>query len=103
MVGSFTVKALMAPELKESLMIAFEVPDMTCDHCVSMISKAVKQTDRDALIAIDLVSKRVQIESTAAVEAEFQAAIEEMGYTPVKTTADAPQPRESGGSCCGCR
>lgn len=65
-------------------MIAFEVPDMTCGHCVSMITKAVKQTDRDALVEIDLGSKRVQIESRAAAEAEFLAAIEEAGYTPVK-------------------
>ncbi len=84
-------------------MIAFEVPDMTCGHCVSMITKAVKQTDRNALVAIDLGSKRVQIESTAADEAEFLAAIEEIGYTPTKATADASQPSKTGGSCCGCR
>ena len=29
-------------------MIAFEVKDMTCGHCVSAITKALKATDKDA-------------------------------------------------------
>jgi len=58
-------------------MIAFEVNDMTCGHCASTITKAVKQTDRDAAVAVDLGNKRVQIESSAADEAEFKAAIED--------------------------
>lgn len=29
-------------------MIAFEVKDMTCGHCVGTITKAVKAVDRDA-------------------------------------------------------
>ncbi|MCW7541435.1 heavy-metal-associated domain-containing protein [Aquabacterium sp. A7-Y] len=82
-------------------MIAFEVNDMTCGHCVSTITKAVKQTDRDAVVAVDLGSKRVQIEAKAADEAELKAAIEEAGYTPVSATAVAKAARPSGGSCCG--
>lgn len=82
-------------------MIAFEVPDMTCGHCVSMITKAVKQADRDALVAIDLGSKRVQIQSAAADEAEFSAAIEGAGYTPIRATTVSSEPRKPGGSCCG--
>lgn len=44
-------------------MITFEVNDMTCGHCVSMITKAVKQADKDADVSVDLATKRVQIES----------------------------------------
>lgn len=83
-------------------MIAFDVQDMTCGHCVSMITKAVKQTDRDAQVTVDLSSKRVQIESVAADEAELRAAIQEAGYTAVKAAAaQAPVSRKAGGSCCG--
>jgi len=82
-------------------MIAFEVNDMTCGHCASTITKAVKQTDRDAAVAVDLGNKRVQIESSAADEAEFKAAIEEAGYTPVKAAAVPASSGKAGGSCCG--
>ena len=47
-------------------MIVFEVNDMTCGHCVSMITKAVKQTDGAARVEFDLASKRVQIEPATA-------------------------------------
>ncbi|AKJ30717.1 heavy-metal-associated domain-containing protein [Caldimonas brevitalea] len=82
-------------------MISFEVNDMTCGHCVSAITKAVKQTDRGAVVAVDLGSKRVQIDSKVADEAELKAAIEEAGYTPVKAAAAAEASGQSGGSCCG--
>ena len=58
----------------ESAMIAFEVNDMTCGHCVSIITKAVKAAD-----------------------------IKEAGYTPVpvQATSSDPVPAKQG-SCCGC-
>ncbi|WP_343622700.1 heavy-metal-associated domain-containing protein [Roseateles puraquae] len=84
-------------------MVAFEVKDMTCGHCVSMITKAVKFLDGDAQVAIDLASKRVQIESRAADEAELKTAIEEAGYTPTPVAAVAAEPpQKAAGSCCGC-
>ena len=42
-------------------MIAFEVKDMTCGHCVSNITKALKATDKDAKVLIDLATHRVQV------------------------------------------
>lgn len=42
-------------------MIAFQVNDMTCGHCVSTIAKAVRAVDKDAKIQIDLTSHRVDI------------------------------------------
>lgn len=83
-------------------MIAFEVNDMTCGHCVSTITKAVKQVDRNAVVTVDLGTKRVQIEPTGADEAELNAIIEEAGYTPVRAApAMAPGTPKAGGSCCG--
>jgi copper chaperone len=84
-------------------MIAFEVNDMTCGHCVSMIARAIRQADDGARVEFDLARKRVQIESAAADEAALQAAIEEAGYTPVRASTAAPaQHLQTAGRCCGC-
>ena len=64
-------------------MIAFEVNDMTCGHCVSTITKAVKGADRDAKVPIDLARHRVEIEPRDADAQELSDAIKEAGYTPV--------------------
>ena len=64
-------------------MIAFEVNDMTCGHCVSTITKAVKAADKDAKVQIDLARHRVEIEPSDSDAEELRDAIEEAGYTPV--------------------
>jgi copper chaperone len=67
----------------EPAMIAFEVNDMTCGHCVSSITKAVKALDKDAAVRIDLATHRVEVEPARADAAQLAAAIEDAGYTPV--------------------
>ena len=83
-------------------MIAFQVNDMTCGHCVSTITKALKATDQDAKVQIDLATHRVQVEPVSADAEELAEAIKDAGYTPVPVAAAAgeaaPQKR---GSCCG--
>lgn len=64
-------------------MIAFQVKDMTCGHCVSTITQAVKALDQDAQVQIDLPTQKVQIESRTANAQALAHAIEEAGYTPV--------------------
>ena len=64
----------------EIAMITFEVNDMTCGHCVSNITKALKATDKDAKVAIDLASHRVQVEPASAA---------------------ATPSSQAGASCCG--
>lgn len=64
-------------------MIAFEVKDMSCGHCVSTITRAVAAVDPDAKLRIDLPSRRVEIEPATAGVAQLRAAIEEAGFTPV--------------------
>jgi copper chaperone len=64
-------------------MIAFEVRDMTCGHCVSTVTKAVQAADRDAAVRIDLAAHRVEIEPNAASPATLEQAIRAAGYTPV--------------------
>jgi copper chaperone len=64
-------------------MIAFEVQDMSCGHCVSAITQAVKDADQGAEVQIDLATHRVQIEPAAASREALARAIKDAGYTPV--------------------
>jgi len=83
-------------------MIAFEVNDMTCGHCVSTITKALKGIDKSAKIQIDLASHRVQVEPVSADAEELAEAIKDAGYTPVPVEATAGEAAAQGrGSCCG--
>ena len=84
-------------------MVAFEVKDMTCGHCVNTITKAVKGADSGALVTIDLPSKRVEISSASATAQELKFAILKAGYTPVEADgAPSPPSARKSGSCCGC-
>lgn len=82
-------------------MIAFEVNDMTCGHCVSTITKALKATDKDAKVRIDLATHRVQVEPTSADADELAEAIKDAGYTPVPVQANSVPTSKPAGSCCG--
>ena len=62
-------------------MIEFTVNDMTCGHCASTITRAVKEVDAAGRCEIDLSAKRVRIESSLDA-ADLRAAIEEAGFTP---------------------
>ena len=81
-------------------MIAFEVNDMTCGHCVSTITKALKATDKDAKVQIDLATHRVQVEPAAADAEQLAEAVKDAGYTPVPAGSTASS--KPAGSCCGC-
>jgi copper chaperone len=64
-------------------MIAFEVKDMTCGHCVSTITRAVQAADPQATVRIDLATHRVDIVPGQADVATLSHAIEEAGFTPL--------------------
>ena len=64
-------------------MITFEVQDMTCGHCVSTITQAVKALDAQASVRIDLAAHRVDIEPASADAVALREAITEAGFTPV--------------------
>ena len=59
--------------------IEFIVSDMTCNHCVQTITRAVQDVAPDAAVHTDLAAHRVTIES-AADAAALRAAIAEEGY-----------------------
>lgn len=84
-------------------MLAYRVDDMTCGHCASIITKAVRAVDAGAKVEVDLVQHLVRIEPTEADAQELSTVITEAGYTPVSVEAkpaSAPTPR-AGGCCCG--
>ena len=62
-------------------MLSFEIPNMTCGHCVRSVTEAVKAADPAAELQIDLPTHRVQVQTSAAREAVV-AQLVEAGYTP---------------------
>lgn len=64
----------------------FIVEDMTCGHCASTITRAVKEVDAQAGCEIDLAGKRVRVTS-AKPAAQFLEAIQEAGFTPTAAGA----------------
>jgi copper chaperone len=62
-------------------MIELKVPDMTCGHCVSTITKAVKELDASAKVDISLAEHRVRVESKMSKE-DLLLCVAEAGYTP---------------------
>ena len=67
-------------------MYEFKVADMTCGHCVSSVTKAVKGLDASAQVEISLQARRVVVRSSAS-QAEIADAIREAGYTPIASEA----------------
>lgn len=61
-------------------MYNFTVPDMTCGHCASTIEKAVKSTDPEASVTIDIAARKVQVK-TARPAQDIAEAIELAGYS----------------------
>jgi len=60
---------------------SFEIPAMTCGHCVRAITEAVKAVDPQAELSADLAAHRVQV-SSSAPRAALVASLAEAGYAP---------------------
>ena len=69
-------------------MFEIAVNDMTCGHCASVITKAVREADAGARCEIDLAARKVSIASELPA-GEFVEAIAEAGYTPVLARQEA--------------
>ncbi len=57
----------------------FEIPDMTCSHCVTTVAQAVRSVDARAQIQADLATRSIGVTSTASA-ASLSAAIAAAGY-----------------------
>ena len=51
----------------------FDVQGMSCNHCAKAVTKAVQQLDPQAQVQVDLLGKKVEVESTQAREAIAKA------------------------------
>ena len=60
-------------------MYEFSIPDMTCGHCASAVSKAIKAIDPNAVAEVDLTTHKARVETTFD-PGVIGAAIEEAGY-----------------------
>lgn len=85
-------------------MQTFRVDDMTCGHCASTITKAIKATDKDAKVTIDLAQHVVMVEPTESDAQDLSDAITDAGYTPVPVQAATlvAKPHKAGGCCGNC-
>jgi copper chaperone len=59
----------------------FTIEDMSCSHCVGVITRTVHQLDPAARVEADLSAKKVRIDTQQARE-DLARAIEDAGYTP---------------------
>jgi copper chaperone len=62
--------------------IEFNVEGMSCQHCVSAVTNAIRERDAAARVQIDLAAGKVTVESAAPVET-LKDAIDDAGYTVV--------------------
>lgn len=60
-------------------MIEMTIPDMTCGHCASVVTKTCALVDAKAKVEVDLGTKTVKIESTED-RGDFADALSEAGY-----------------------
>lgn len=60
-------------------MVKLHVPNMSCGHCSASIEEAVLSFDADALIAVDLKGRTVEIDSDAGAS-QLIALIKSAGF-----------------------
>lgn len=59
----------------------FNLPDMSCGHCVKAVTDAAREVDPQARVEVDLDRKQARVESAQPRE-RFVDALKEAGYTP---------------------
>ena len=62
-------------------MIEFRLPDMTCGHCASTVTRALKQADPSCEVRVDLSGRTVLVRSDED-RADLVEALTEAGYAP---------------------
>ena len=80
-------------------MTELNVQNMTCGHCVSAVTRAVKSVDPDATVQVDLQSGRVRVDGDAPAGQLIQA-IGAAGY-PATAAAQGAEAAPAKSGCCG--
>lgn len=80
-------------------MTELSVQNMTCGHCVSAVTRAVKSVDPSAVVHVDLEKARVRVDGGGEI-GQLISVLEEAGYPAAAVGSDAAsQARKTG--CCG--
>lgn len=82
-------------------MTELSVQNMTCSHCVSAVTDAVKSIDPAAKVSVDLQTGRVRVDGDAAADRLIHA-IEDAGYPAAAVGNDAATALRTAGCCGGC-
>ncbi|MCE2916353.1 MAG: heavy-metal-associated domain-containing protein [Rubrivivax sp.] len=59
----------------------WQIPNLSCGHCVAAVTRTVHALDAQAKVDIDLPARRVQVESDVET-ARIVAALTAEGYAP---------------------
>lgn len=62
-------------------MTEFKLPDMTCGHCVSLVTKALKSADAACEVDVDLRAQTARVRSVETREV-LADALFDAGYPP---------------------
>jgi len=60
-------------------MYEYDIPDMSCGHCVATVTKAIKSADPDAVAEVDLTRRTATVSSKLDAQA-IVAALDDAGY-----------------------
>ncbi len=68
----------------------FHVPDMTCNHCVASITKAVKELSSDAHVVCDLHDHMIEVMDMVEGSADkVISALDEIGFEATLLESEA--------------
>ncbi|AKJ27703.1 heavy-metal-associated domain-containing protein [Caldimonas brevitalea] len=56
---------------------SFQVSGMSCDHCVRVVTQALKQVDPEARVQVDLAQGKVEVDSTQSRDTLTRAIVDE--------------------------
>jgi len=67
-------------------MYELQVDGMTCNHCVSHVTKSLKALDAGAKVEVDLAGKTVRVDTQASLD-DIREALDDAGYPVVGSKA----------------
>ncbi len=62
-------------------MLEFQIPNISCSHCVRAVTQAVQAADPQAQVSVDIPQHRVQVQTQAPRE-QVVAQLAQAGYPP---------------------
>lgn len=60
-------------------MITFNIPNLSCGHCVRAVTEAIQEIDPAAVVTVDIAAKTASVDSSAD-PATLRAKLDAEGY-----------------------